>query len=244
MKTGAKIAIGCLAALVVACLVSALALIFAGAWVKQKAGDFIGGAFEVGVESQALERLNREHAFSAPADGAVREGRLLAYLEICSEIRPSFERLESLGGTMEDAEDPSFSDIGRMAGDVADLTGEFLRTLRESLEREQMSPGEFQFISRAMLEAGRAEAEEDPSVVRSCRTMIQSLEAELGSPSLSPEERAEREEEIRRWTERLEAAEAGGGNPNAALFRKYRDRIEDLDLESLANFSFAPNIAR
>ncbi len=146
--------------------------------------------------------------------------------------------MRDFGQDVEHADDPSLSEAGQMIGDIAKLTAEFLKSFREGLEVEAMSPSEFRFISRSMWEAGKAKVAEDPSVIESHRQMIRVLEAQVNDPKVSAEDRRDAETKMREYQERLAEAELQESNPNVTLFQKYKDQLRELDLEGFNSLAY------
>lgn len=231
MGKGMKIAIGCLIALVVACIIAAVVVFFLG-----KAGWNVFGG--VAKDAIAIQKLDQTYPYTEPSDGAVPEERLLAYIAVCGKAKPAVEQLRAFSKEHEGKQEGSWSD----AKEALKITTGITTAIRQGLEEHQMPPREFHFIANAMRQASfEAEgAGEGGSLDEAQRAMkegmIQNLEGLLASPGLPDDQRVEIQSQIDVLRQELEGA--GSADPNVALFRKYAEQLEQVDLEGLEGVAF------
>jgi hypothetical protein len=121
MTTGAKIAIGCLVALLAAGVV-VVVVIGAGAyWAKGKI-DEVGGDISARTsEITSYEEKANANPFSRPEDGVVEEARLLKFLEVRREVFTVYEKHKAHFEGMDERKDVGLSDIVKFGGLVADI---------------------------------------------------------------------------------------------------------------------------
>jgi hypothetical protein len=107
MSTGAKIAVGCALAVVVVG-VGAIALVGGAAWwVKGKAES-------VAAEQAQLQKLKEtvnQKPFEAPADGLIREDRLVTFLEVRKRVYAVYQKNQARWESLSKKKQADFSDI-------------------------------------------------------------------------------------------------------------------------------------
>lgn len=235
MKTWAKIAIGCLVVLVLCCVVLAGTFIFAGAWLKSKLGGFFGGAYETGQNISAIQKLDQQYPFSEPADGALSEAQLQAYLGICQKVKAVAEPLKADLQEMGSGDEAKMDDANRAMAATSAIT----QALKEGLEQTQMGPAQFAWIEQtayAALEEAPSEGGSDIQGMEGFEAMtrasLEVLEPQLNDPNLTPEQRAALESQIAELKGQLGqgAAPSGGVSPNAELAGRYRQQLEEYDV--------------
>lgn len=104
MPTGLKLAIGCIVLFFGGAAIVAVLLGVGGWWIKGQADDLIEGvqnrAEAQQQASDILERLEREHPFSPPADGRIEPGSadrfFLATDLAWTQIEPTVSRLDEV----------------------------------------------------------------------------------------------------------------------------------------------------
>ena len=85
MSTGAKVAIGCGIVALVAVVGVIVAIVAGGMFVSRKAEQFTGGLEAQQEASETVQELEREHPFTAPADGIVRADRAEAFFAVTED---------------------------------------------------------------------------------------------------------------------------------------------------------------
>jgi hypothetical protein len=109
MSTGAKVAIGCGIVALVAVVGVIVAIVAGGMFVSRKAEQFTGGLEAQQEASETVQELEREHPFTAPADGIVRDDRAEAFFAVTDDawekmgewvedMRERGEEIDSRGG--------------------------------------------------------------------------------------------------------------------------------------------------
>jgi len=234
MKTWAKVAIGCLAVLLILCIVLAVVFFFAGAWLKSKLGGFFGGAYETGKNVAAIQKLEQQYPFQEPADGAISEGRLQAYLAACSKIKGAVEPLREDLQQMNNGGSGNAQDANRAMAAMGTLT----QAVREGLEQAKMSPAEFKWLGETAYPA----LEEAPSgttggeiqgqagLEAMANASLEPLQAQLNDPSLTAEQKQALQEQIDAIKATMAPESGGELSPNAALVQKYRQQLEENDV--------------
>ncbi|MFW6083591.1 MAG: hypothetical protein ACODAA_00070 [Gemmatimonadota bacterium] len=104
MPTGLKVAIGCIVVFFGFAAISAVLLGAGGWWIKGQADDLVEGVqnrTEAQQEASGiLERLGREHPFTAPADGRIDPAsaeRFFGATELAwTQIEPTVRRLDEV----------------------------------------------------------------------------------------------------------------------------------------------------
>jgi hypothetical protein len=244
MGKGKKIAIGCLIALVVACLISAAVMVVGGAWVKSKVGGLMGGFMDTGKNAQAIQKLDQTYPFTAPADGQVTEDRLVAYIAVCAKAKPIADQFRDFEKTKSGENKGDMKAVSDAAKLMGDLTG----AIRQGLEEQKMGPREYHFIGGQMrMAAGTAPEEGGGQPLGEAQrqtkeTMLKNLEGLLATPNLPQAQR----EEIQGQVDQIkgELGQSQPANPNQALYLKYKDRLKQVDLQGLEGVAFQQNTVK
>ena len=228
---GMKIAIGCLVALLLACVVAAVVAFFAF-----RAGWNIFGG--VAKDAIAIQKLDETYRFEEPPDGQVPEERLMAYLAVCELAKPEVEKLQAFGKSHESGKEGSWSD----AKDALKLTTALTGAMRRGLEAQKMSPKEFHFVGNAMRSA-RMAAESagegqtlSPEERANKERLLTQSEKLAGDETLPQDQREQAQAEVDRLRQELEAApqlDASG-----TLYLKHKQRVDELDLEGMEGVAF------
>ncbi len=224
MKTWAKVGIGCLVVLVLACIISAAIFIFAGGWLKNKIKSATGDITQVGKSAAVIKKLDAEYPFTPPSDGQVSEQRLQAYISVCNEAKPAVEEYASWMTAHEGQKEGHFSDVKQ----AIELTGKATKSLADALKSHQMSPREFTWIEQTMDQASH----EQPSggMTQGQEQVIKVLEAQMNAPNTSEQDRQNLQAQI----DKLKAGTAGQASanpsPNVALYERYADQLKACQL--------------
>jgi hypothetical protein len=138
VTTGVKIAIGCGVALILGIMVVAVAVFSGAYWLKGKTEEFTGNENRI----EELQTKANATPFERPADGVIREDRLLKFLDIRKRVFSVYEKhrpaLEAMGQKKE--------------GDFGDVTKGFsvINEIRmaqaQALADVGMSEDEYQFL--------------------------------------------------------------------------------------------------
>lgn len=237
MGKGMKIAIGCLVALLLACIIAIIAMIFLG-----KAGWNMFGGFA--KDAAAIQKLDQTYAYSEPADGLVPEDRLQAYIAVCAKVKPTVDKLQEFTKSKQGQNAGSWSD----AKDAVKYTAALIGAMKQGLEEQKMCPKEFHFIGNTMRTASFGASDEaggqslDPAQRQAKEMMLKNLEGLLTNPSLAQEQRDEIQGQVDQLRQELEQSQPA--DPNAALYAKYKDRLKEVDLQGVEGVAFqgAPSL--
>ncbi|HVO32201.1 MAG TPA: hypothetical protein VMV18_15770, partial [bacterium] len=121
MSTGAKVAIGCGAVVVIAGAIGAAAVVGGAIWVKGKADTFVARA-------QKMEKLKEQaqaNPFTLPGDGAMSEDRLVAYIAVRKgQVEYLLAHQDEIEKLHADTKDPKKSpSLGDVTSSVSILAG-------------------------------------------------------------------------------------------------------------------------
>ena len=231
-----KIAVGCLVALLLVCVISAVAIYVKRDWISEKFSGLFGGALDTGRSVAAIQKLDKDFPFTEPSNGEVSEERLAGYISICETLQPLVEKMEALDKNKSGSQQGSWKEAKEAIGTMSD----FMKALKVGLETHRMSPREFNFIEEAMRQAA-SEAEELPADSaqgddvlarrRTLENMIQEYEKQVEKLQPGESGRAEIEAEISRLKGELEGAGGGLAGPNVKLYIKHRAKLQACDLK-------------
>lgn len=161
MPTGLKVAIGCLATFFVLAALAAVAIGAGGMWLKGKTDGMVEGV-QARAEAQReatalLERLEREHPFTPPADGNVDPRSADRFFEATalawSEIEPTVRNLDEISERNRD-DRPRLGDMVEGMRNVSLLTDSRLHIAR-ALDEAGLSLREFVWTGQALRDAQR-----------------------------------------------------------------------------------------
>jgi len=207
MPTGAKIAIGCGVAAVLAG-VATIVVIGAGAWwVKGKVQE-VGGP--LGERAEEMERYAKQanaNPFTPPPDGVIPEARLLKFIDVRKGVYAIYQAHRAEFEGMKDKKDASFSDVMKVGGLIFDAR----LALTKGLAEAGMNEEEYQFIVQEVYKSAWAS----------------SIQKETGKPPAEALEEVGREAEP--GAEMLKMPQA-----NIDLFRKYEADLKKYAMEGLA----------
>ena len=138
MGTGTKVAIGCGIAAVVGGVMLA-AVVFGGLWwAKGKAEQFTGHEAKI----EELKKKANAVPFTEPADGVVREDRLVKFLEIRRRVYDVYAKHKDALEAMNKKKQADFSDVTRGLG----VLGEVRMAQAQALADVGMSDDEYRFL--------------------------------------------------------------------------------------------------
>ncbi len=153
MSTGAKVAIGCGVALLVAIVAAAIFVFFAGRFVSEQIGGF-GAQKEA---SETFERLAAEYPFEPPADGVVSDRQARTFFDVTDEVWPSVaDYADELNRVIRQAEESEDETELRDVMSGMEAMGKLLRArlvLAETLESYQLSNHEYVWTGSTLMQA-------------------------------------------------------------------------------------------
>jgi hypothetical protein len=121
VSTGAKIAIGCVVALLAAGIVAVVMLGAGAYWLKGKVEEVGGNVTAKTTAIADYEKKANANPFTRPADGVVQEDRLLKFLEVRKQVFTVYEAHKADFEGMEKKKEAGLSDIVKFGGLVADI---------------------------------------------------------------------------------------------------------------------------
>jgi hypothetical protein len=237
LSKGAKIAIGCLIAVVLAGGMAVAVVVGFAWWGAGKARQM---AERLETEQKDVDRaLQKANAnpFTEPADGVIQEERLLRFLAVRKSIHDEvYLKHKDMIEAQAKKKDPDLSAMAKLPFIVMELHASKAR----ALAREGMSEAEFGWLFKTVYgglvmagTTGSGTGSGD-AVRASARAMAEQAEqaaaAANANPSVSPEARRQLREAADRAREEAARAEQAAGQldippANLALFRKHRDEI-------------------
>jgi hypothetical protein len=240
---GAKVALGCLGA---GCLVAAgvaAVLVFGvgvGAhWLKGKAQSFVS-------QEEAIDALKAKAnavPFETPADGVIREDRLLKFLEVRKRVYSVYERHRAEFEGLKDKKDADFSDLKN----ALTVFGEVRLALAQAQADLGMSEAEYAFLVQAVYhsamastfekDSGKPASEAMGEVMKQAQEALEKgMEAarKEGVPGLEdvPEDTVtSAKDQMEKAQEAMKGIDAP--RANIALFRKHEAEIKKYTMHGL-----------
>jgi len=260
MNTGAKIAIGCGALVVLSGVVAVVGIVGFGFWAKGKADAMQAELKKVSELSEKADAI----PFTEPADGILSEDRLVKFLAVRKRLFPLYEKhkagLEQLQQSQNqdknNPKQPDLSDVSRMVGAIA-IMNELQQVHLQALIDEGMSRSEYRYHVQAVYKtmwaaelrkatggktAGQATGE---GMKQAARALEEQARA-TPDPSLPPEAQAamrQAQEQARQQAGHLEQQADHAAQQleeidnvpeqNLALFRKYEAEIKQYAMTGL-----------
>ncbi len=220
MKTWTKVILGIAALPLILVVGGGVALVAMGKW-KQVAG-FGSGVLQLKHGAESLKNLDKEFPFAPPADGAIPEDRLVAYLAVCEAVKPVAAPYETWFQAHQ-GQQGDFKDAQKAVGMLAVL----MESSMHALQSQKMSAREFGWIDRAVANARREATEKAGTPV--AREMLATLRDAAKAPGLSEAERKSLHEKIRRYDQSLKKT-GEPISPNGALFLRHAERLKAAEL--------------
>src|SRR6185436_6142133 len=171
MGTGAKIAMGCGCAALLA-TAAAVGVVGMGAWwAKGKIHETKAGIDKMTGESEEIERYQKQadaNSYTAPTDGVVGEARLLKFVDVRKQVYAVYERYESqlkeLSKKSESAGNKlTLSEVWSAGGTLASMASEIRLAQMKGLASVGMSEAEYRDIQMAVTKAAWAFQSESQS---------------------------------------------------------------------------------
>jgi hypothetical protein len=240
--TGAKIAIGCVIAVVVAGIIGVAVIVGGAYWVKNKAKSKLE---EVVAEQKQIDEFQQKadaNPFTRPADGRIREAQLLKFLEVRKAVFAVYQKHEK---ELEARQHKQTADLGdvRMAFNILNE----IRLAQARTEAAQgMSSEEYRFLVEQVYKSAWA-SEVDKSTGgtnvseaasgasdKAAREMERQAE-ESGMPEEAKKAMREAAEKLRRGSEEIEEQTRSLEVPreNIELFRKHESEIKKYAMTGL-----------
>ncbi len=250
MKTGAKIAIGCVALVFLASMAAVVGVVGLGWWAKSKVEKFTGNVAATEDHLRELHKKAEANAprFQQPADGVIQEDRLVKFLEVRKRIYAVYEAHK--GGFEAAANNKSATPLDALsaAGTMAGALNEARIAKAEGLVAESMSEAEYDFlvqsIYKGMFASAITESTGTQSVSEAAGQMSKLTEAlsKQAEQQLGPQATEEQKEALRKQIEEMRAQGAQAQESakqldippaNKALFTKYEADIKKYSMAGL-----------
>lgn len=186
MPTGLKIAIGCLGVFFVLSVLAVVAIGAGGMWLKDKADGVVEGV-QARAEAQQqaasiLDRLERDHPFSPPADDRIDPASAERFFEAVgiawTEIEPTVRNLDEIARRNREAQ-PRLGDVVDGMRNVGLLADSRLHIAR-ALEESDISLEEFVWIGQRL-----RNARHDGELPAAYADRLASIDSATGEPSAS-----------------------------------------------------------
>jgi hypothetical protein len=248
MTTGAKIAIGCGIAVVVAGIAAVVTIGMGAYWIKGKVEQTAGDLTKRTQELETYQKKANANPFTRPADGVIQEPRLLKFLEVRKGVHSAYEMHRAEFEGMKDKKEASLSDVMTVGG----ILLEARLALVKSLAAVGMSEEEYHFIvqqvyqsawaSAAQREGGKQPADIVEEGLKLSREQTRAGLEKAGQSGVEGVPKPS-EEDIKKTEEAVEemAREAHKGaemmrapQANIDLFRKHEAEIKKYAMEGLA----------
>ena len=249
MKTGAKIAIGCVVVVFLASMAAVVGVVGLGWWVKGKAEKFTGN---IAANEGHLRELNKKAEanaprFQPPVDGVIQEDRLVKFLAIRKRVYAVYEahksEIEAAGSAKQ--KPATAMEALSLAGTMAGALNEARLAKAEGLVAESMSEAEYEFlvqsIYKGMFASAVTESTGTKSVSEAAGQISQMAEAlsKQAEQQLGPNATEEQKEALRKQIEEMRAQGAEARESakqldvppaNRALFTKYEADIKKYSM--------------
>ncbi len=259
MNTGAKIAIGCGAAVLLLGGAAVVGMVGLGYWAKGKAEQFVGGQKRI----QELQRKADANPFTRPADGLIREDRLVKFLDVRKQVFAVYEQHKPELDEMSKKHSGSLSDVGAGIG----IINELRLAHAQALADQGMSQEEYRFMVEQVYKTmwasevarqnqGKSVSEVAGEAYEKGAEQMKKAEEEAeeqaasAAPGQSPEQReaaARAREQMGKGLQDLQKAAQGVRDQakamdvppqNIALFRKYEPDIKKYAMNGLEWLNF------
>lgn len=240
---------GCLIGLVVIGAIAVIAIIGIGYFFKQAKDVVQDMATGVGVSPEVVQKvqtLNEKYEFEPPADNRLEEEQVARYIAIKEEfagrVQSYKKKFEELDQRMK--EGGGLQEVREGYKALANIRRDFL----ESLERHDMSPEEYAFLTKQIYEtyftaSARTSMQQMQSSMaaaeESQKEQLRQLEQQLENEQLSPEVRESIKASMKTLEQAMHQAEISSAQveqrydalpkQNIEILNKYRDKLESLD---------------
>lgn len=238
MGTGAKIAIGCVIAVVVAGIVGVAAIGGVAYWAK-------GKAEQVAAEQKQIQEFQQKadaHPFTRPADGRIREAQLLKFLEVRKSVFAVYQKHAKELEARKHKQNADFGDVRK----VFNVINEIRLAQARAQADQSLSSEEYAFLVEQVYKSAWAsevakstggknlsEAASEASD-QAAREMERQAE-ESGMPEEARKAMQEAAEKLRRGSEEIEEQTRSLDVPreNIELFRKHESEIKKYAMTGL-----------
>jgi hypothetical protein len=241
---GAKIAIGCGIAAVLAVVLAVGGIVGLGYWGKRKlqSAGFDTQSFTKMAE---LQKKAQALPFTPPSDGVIAEERFVRFLEIRKAVFPLYEKHRAeLDQQREKKQKTSFNDVMRFTGIVSEVRSARL----EAMLAQGMGTAEYDWLTQtvyrtqigARIAAATGARNASQAIADAMEKARRDVEAERQRSGQGTAEREHALDETQRQLQlagqaaQAQAAAADVPAANLALFAKYKADIDRYAMPELA----------
>jgi hypothetical protein len=248
MTTGAKVAIGCAAVVVLVGIAAVIGVVGLGFWAKSKVDDVVGNQKQI----EDLKSQANAHPFTEPSDGRLSEDRLVKFLEVRKRIFTVYDAHRADFEALKDKKEADLGDITRGLG----ILNAARLAQAQGLAEVGMSESEYAFhvgsiytsaIAAEVHEStgGRTVSEVTDEALQKAAQALEEVAQATPPPGLTAEQaqqwqeaqeatRRQQEELMKGSEEAREAAQkADVPEVNIELYRKYEADIKKYAMGGL-----------
>jgi hypothetical protein len=243
VSTGAKIAIGCLVAVLAAGVVVVVVIGVGAYWAKGKIQEVGGNISARTTEIAEYEKTANANPFTRPEDGVVQEARLVKFLDVRRQVFTVYEQHKADFESMEKKKEAGFSDLMKFGGLVADIK----LAQAKGLAAAGMSESEYAFMIESIYKSGLASgfeketgkqlsqyAQDALNQAKEAARQANEAAKKAGAPGaqgVSPEDLEKMQKEINDGSSGLHSLDVP--KANIELFRKYEPEIKKYAMGGL-----------
>jgi hypothetical protein len=250
VKTGAKIAIGCVVVVVVLGVAGVVGMVGLGYWAKQKVTSSLEKI--QGDQSQINSLLDkaRTNPFTPPSDGVITEDQLVRFLEIRKRVFAVYRKYGQQLQALDKSKGDGVAALQRLSG-MAGAFGEVRLAQAQALADVGMSPKEYTYLVGAVYKTYTASEIARQNGGRQMSQVMSEASKSMASavPSAAPNEddaaRARREalDQANRQVQGLAEQSKAMDVPqaNLDLFKKHEAEIKQYLMPGLEAFELALN---
>ena len=261
MGTGAKIAMGCGCAALLA-TAAAVGVVGMGAWwAKGKIKDAKAGVAKMTGQSEEIERYQQQadaNPYTPPADGVVGEPRLLKFIDVRKQVYAVYEHYETQLKELQKKSDSAtdkmtLSEVWSAGGTLASMASEIRLAQMKGLASVAMSESEYRDIQMAVTKAawafqaesqsGKLPAEQvSESMAEAGKQMADAMRTSVEAARKQGVPGADKisEADARKLQEEMQQAGKSAGESlhvpraNVELFRKHAADLKKYAMHGLA----------
>ena len=245
LSKGAKIAIGCVAVFILACIATGIVVVSAGYWALGKTKQVVQGLqADTKQIDQDLKQANA-NPFTPPTDGVITESQLTRFLAVRKTMYGAYAKHKDMIEAQSKKKDADLSALAQLPGILMELRA----TKAHALAAQGMSEAEFTWMVGAVyrnLAAASVSKETNGAVSEAVRTtgdqVVEAAEkaaaAAEADPNVPPEAKEKLREAARQAREQAQAAVESSKvldvpPANMALFKKHQDEIQQYTMGGL-----------
>ena len=245
MKTGAKIAIGCVLAVVLIGIIGIVGVVGFGFWAQKKVASI--GANVVGNEVQINKYLTqaRANSFTPPADGVITESQLLRFLDVRKRVFAVYQQYGPQFESLQKQKDQGAVAAFQGAAAVMSIMKDVRLAQAQALADVGMSPREYMYLvtnvyktyyqSEIARQNGGRQASE---VIADATKNLENISPPPAMPGEDPAVAQMRQQQMQQVKQQMQqyAQQAKAGDvpqANLDLFKKYDTELKKYIMPGL-----------